>query len=55
MYFRKMNFANGKHHKFHISGTIIGKLALKSSYDSNGKWGFIEMQNGKQFTEEHLS
>lgn len=43
MYFRKMNFVNGKYYKFYISGIIIGKLVLKFLYDSNGKWGFIEM------------
>lgn len=55
MYFRKTNSTNGKHHKLHISGNIIVKLALKYSYGSNGKWGFIEMQSGKQFMEGHFS
>lgn len=50
-----MNSANGKHHKLHISGAIIVKSALKYSYCSNGKWGFIEMQSGKQFKERHFS
>lgn len=55
MYFRKTNSTNGKHHKLPISGNIIVKLALKYSYGSNGKWGFIEMQSGKQFMEGHFS
>lgn len=50
-----MNSTNGKHHKLHISGTVIVKLALKYSYGNNGKWGFIEMQSGKQFIERRFS
>lgn len=40
MYFTKMNFVNRKHYKQHISGTVIVKLAIKYSYNINGKWYF---------------
>lgn len=40
MYFTKMNYANGKNYKQHISGTEILKLALRYSYDTSGKLYF---------------
>ena len=40
MYFTKLNSVNAKHFMQHISRTAIVKLALRYSYDINGKWYF---------------
>ena len=40
MQFIKMNSADGKNYKQHINGNAIVKLALKQSYDINGKLCF---------------